>query len=173
MVPCSAGWRIAPLLLAVFFCVLGPQSGNCRTRTARFEALRKVLMVKRANKSDLLAIVKLIEIGSQNGQVLTRSVEEIAQFVNSFFVYIENETVVGCAALDIYSKKLAEVRSLAVLPEYQNKGIGGKLIQRCVEEARTAGIYEVLAVTSSQRLFGKAGFRAKLSDNKKPLLIKL
>lgn len=132
-----------------------------------------MLMVKRATKSDLTVIINLIEIGSQTGQVLMRPVDEIAQFITSFFVYIENGTVVGCCALDIYSKKLAEVRSLTVHPEFQNKGIGGKLIQRCVEEARGAGIYEVLAVTDKQKLFERVGFREKLSNNKKPLLIKL
>lgn len=148
-VPPAGGF--APLLLAVFF----------------------VLMIKRATKSDLTEIIKLIEIGSQDGQVLMRPVDEIAQFITGFFVYIENGTVVGCCALDIYSKKLAEVRSLTVHPEFQNKGIGGKLIQRCVEEARGAGIYEILAVTDKQKLFEKVGFRTKLSNNKQPLLIKL
>ncbi len=130
-------------------------------------------MVKRATKSDLTAIINLIEIGSQTGQVLMRPVDEIAQFITGFFVYIENGKVVGCCALDIYSKKLAEVRSLAVHPGFQNKGIGGKLIQRCVQEARGAGIYEILAVTDKQKLFEKVGFRTKLSNNKQPLLIKL
>ncbi len=130
-------------------------------------------MIKTAEKKDLPAILNLIEIGSQNGQVLLRPVDEISQFLNSFFVYIEDEKVVGCAALDIYNKKLAEVRSLAVLPGFQNKGIGGKLIQKCIQKARGAGIYEILAVTDKQKLFERVGFKAKLANNKQPLLIKL
>lgn len=130
-------------------------------------------MIKKATKSDLTAIIKLIETGSQTGQVLRRPVDEITQFINNFYIFLENGQIVGCVALDIYNKKLAEVRSLAVHPGFQNKGIGGKLIQRCLEEARGAGIYEVLAVTDKQKLFERVGFRTKLSNNKQPLLIKL
>ena len=105
-------------------------------------------MIKTAEKKDLAAIFNLIG--------------EPPQFLNSFFVYIEDEKVVGCAALEIYNRKLAQIRSLVVLSGFQNKGIGGKLIQKCIQKARGAGIYEILAVTDKQKLFERVGFKAKL-----------
>ena len=75
-----------------------------------------------------------------------------------FFVAEEDGKVIGCGALEIYSQRLAEVRSLAVAKEHQGKGIGTALIDRCLEEAEQKRVYEVLTVTSALPLFEKHGF---------------
>jgi len=78
---------------------------------------------------------------------------------------VENGTVVGCAALHVYWKDLSELKSVAVDEAHQGKNIGGKLINRCIEEAKELGIKENLclnlcpqifsSVTVSQRTKGK------------------
>ncbi|MEK7093126.1 MAG: GNAT family N-acetyltransferase [Patescibacteria group bacterium] len=75
-----------------------------------------------------------------------------------FFVAEENEKIVGCCALEIYSQRMAEIRSLAVLPEFQNRGIGGTLVEACLSAAKEKNIYEVLTITGSSGLFEKHGF---------------
>ncbi len=129
-------------------------------------------MVRRAKLSDVARIVELVEMGARNGKVLLRSVEEVENNLKTFFVWEEEDIVVGCCALEVYSGKLAELRSLVVLPQYQNQGIGGKLIRRCLDEAKNFGVYQVLAVTDRHRLFKIAGFKAKL-DKKTPMFINL
>jgi len=41
--------------------------------------------------------------------------------VSSFLVATIGERIVGCCALQVYSKRLAEVRSLAVHPDFKNR----------------------------------------------------
>jgi amino-acid N-acetyltransferase len=65
---------------------------------------------------------------------------------------------VGCCALQIYSKRLAEVRSLAVYPKFQKRGIAAQLVELCKRRARARGVRELFAVTSQTRFFGRSGF---------------
>jgi|SRR3989344_4545012 len=78
---------------------------------------------------------------------------------NKFFVAENNKRIVGCCALDIYSKRIAEIRSLAVLPNYQRKGIGTQLIELCIKKAKKKGIVEIITITGKENLFNKFGFR--------------
>ena len=83
--------------------------------------------------------------------------------IPSFFVAtVSSGTVkgklVGCCALQIYSKRMAEVRSLAVHPEFQDRGVASQLVECCVQRARERGIKEMFAVTSQTAFFGRLGF---------------
>jgi len=74
-----------------------------------------------------------------------------------FFVALDGAEVVGCCALDIYSKRIAEIRSLAVSSKYQGQGIGVKLVQKCLKLATKKGISEVFAITGRPEFFSKLG----------------
>jgi amino-acid N-acetyltransferase len=78
--------------------------------------------------------------------------------VASFFVARAGGRLVGCCALQVYSKRMAEVRSLAVHPEFQDRGVASKLVRCCMERARERGVGELLAVTSQNSFFEKLGF---------------
>jgi len=78
--------------------------------------------------------------------------------VSSFQVAIIEERIVGCCALQIYSKRLAEVRSLAVHPDFQKRRIASHLVELCKRRARDRGVKELFAVTSQTSFFGRAGF---------------
>ncbi len=129
-------------------------------------------MIRQAELSDAYEIEALIKLGSEVGQVLLRSKIENKNTIKSFLLYTENNKIVGCGSLEVYSQKLAEIRSLVVLPKYQKKGIGSKLIEACILRAKGLGTYQVLAVTDKQKLFETAGFCLKIND-KQPLFINL
>lgn len=76
----------------------------------------------------------------------------------SFFVAETGGRIVGCCALEIYSRRLAEVRSLAVEPVMKNFGIGRKLVEACARRARERRVKELLAVTSETGFFEGLGF---------------
>lgn len=78
--------------------------------------------------------------------------------IPSYFVAIHRGEIVGCCALQIYSRRLAEVRSLAVAPAYVLHGIGQRLVQECQARAQERGVKQVMAVTSSPEFFEKNGF---------------
>jgi len=123
-------------------------------------------MVKKANLNYLEDILKLIRLGAKRGKVLLRSKAEIGVNIDSFFIYTLNKKVVGCASLEVYNFKLAEVRSLVVDYDYHGQGIGRKLVKRCISVAKRKGILEVLAVTDQDQFFWKAGFRKSLEADR-------
>lgn len=77
----------------------------------------------------------------------------------SFFVAELDGRVVGCCALQIYSRRLGEVRSLAIHPEFRGMGIGRKLVAACQIRARERGVKQLIAVTSEVMFFECCGFR--------------
>ena len=74
--------------------------------------------------------------------------------------------VVACCSLEVYNKKLAEVRSLTVSPDRRRKGVASLLIDHCLREARRRKIYEVLAITDRMNLFKRLGFAEQLHGQK-------
>lgn len=78
--------------------------------------------------------------------------------ISSFLVATSGSRIVGCCALQVYSKRLAEVRSLAVHPDFQKRGIASQLVELCKQRARARGIKELFAVTSQTSFFERAGF---------------
>lgn len=90
---------------------------------------------------------------------------------NKFFVAEINKKIVGCCALDIYSKRIAEIRSLAVLPDCQGKGIGTRLIELCLNRAKKKKIVEIMAITGKEKLFKKFDFNT--FNNEKMALFKV
>jgi len=75
---------------------------------------------------------------------------------NKFYVAEDKGSIIGCCAVDIYSPKIAEIRSLLVLEEYQNSGIGEKLVNRCCKKA--SRIKEIFVITSIPGYFKKLKF---------------
>ena len=108
--------------------------------------------IRQASAEDFPSIKELI---AQYPEVL---VQDHLPDAEEFFVAEEGGVIVGCCALEIYSQRLSEVRSLAVAKEHHGKGIGTALIERCLEEAEKKGVYEVLTITSALPLFEKHGF---------------
>lgn len=132
------------------------------------------MLRKASNASeDIVSIYKLIKYGAENAQVLYRPKMEIEKSIDSFWVWeVGGGKIVACCALDIYSEKLAEIRSLVVCPNFQGQGIGTMLIKACKKKAKRQGIYEVLAVTDRDSLFSKNGFK-KCLNGQWPMFIKL
>ena len=84
---------------------------------------------------------------------------------------IADGKIVGFAALEIYSSKMAELRSLAVSPDYQRHGIGKQLVKACVERAKQQNVFEVMAITSTEEFFQRCGFDFTLPGEKKALFL--
>jgi len=70
----------------------------------------------------------------------------------------ERGKIVGCCAFVVYSKRLAEIRSLSVEKDFQGRGIASMLIETCLKLAKKKKIYEVLAITAADGLFQRYGF---------------
>src|SRR5205823_6394883 len=66
--------------------------------------------------------------------------------------------LLGCGALHFCTPQIAEIRSLAVADEAKTKGVGRKLVEALVEEARHYELDAVFAFTYVAEFFEKVGF---------------
>ena len=134
-------------------------------------ATSQAFTVRAATESDVDALDRFIEPFVKKGRLLPRTQDELEDLTRHGFLAVSNGEIVGFAALEIYSVKLAELRSLAVSPEHQGRGIGKALVQACVERARLHNIFEVMAITSSEEFFQRCGFDFTLPGEKKALFL--
>ena len=115
-------------------------------------------MIRKAILQDARQIHRLLLTYAKDGLVLSRSLMEIFEAIRDFYVFIDEERVVGPAALNICWEDLAEVRSLVVDENFSGRGIGKHLVEACLAEARILGIGRVFALTYQQTFFEKLGF---------------
>lgn len=98
--------------------------------------------------------------------MLPRTLNEIAEGIRDFWIYEKRGSIVGCAALHIFSDKLAEIRSLAVDAGHPREGIGTGLVKACIKEAEGLGIKSIFVLTQKSDFFKRFGF---VSTEKKKL----
>ncbi len=127
--------------------------------------------VRLARREDVAAIRALIEPHVSTGRLLQRATEEIEYLLPTFVVAERDGAVVGCAALEIYSSRLAEVRSLAVTDALRGQGVGRRLVEACVKIARERQVMEVMAITSNEAFFRAVGFDFTLANERKALFV--
>ena len=108
---------------------------------------------------DAKTIHTLVNQFAKKDEMLPRSLNEIYENIRDFFVCLEGNTMVGVGALHTLWEDLAEVRSVAVAPDHQGKGIGKKLVSRCLKEAAALGIEKVFALTYHPGFFMELGFQ--------------
>ena len=116
-------------------------------------------MIRKAQICDVKEIQKLLITFASRGDMLSRSLSEIYESLRDFYVFEEQGTLLGAAALHIVWEDLAEVRSVAVSEEAGRRGIGSSLVQACIAEAREIGLKRIFCLTYKPEFFGKHGFR--------------
>jgi amino-acid N-acetyltransferase len=114
--------------------------------------------VVKASVADVEQIRALIEIHAKQGKMLSRSLSYLYDNVRDFFIVRDGERILGCVALHVTWKDLAEIKSLAVHPDHRNQGIGRALLEAAFAEARAFGIPRLFTLTLEPEYFVKHGF---------------
>jgi len=127
-------------------------SSFCSKRGGRSLLRRSRVEIRPAATEDMAGIRGLIRLFPR------QLVQQNLPRASSFFVALSGDRLAGCCALQIYSKRMAEVRSLAVHTDFQDLGVASRLVERCIERAKERGIRELFAVTSQTSFFGRLGF---------------
>ncbi|MBW1926564.1 MAG: N-acetyltransferase [Deltaproteobacteria bacterium] len=116
-------------------------------------------MIRKAKISDARSIHVLVTHFADQGLLLPRSLSEIYDHLRDYTVMeASDNNIVGCVALNICWEDLAEVKSLAVREDYQEQGIGRRLVEHCLSEAIALGVYRVFTLTYQPKFFEKLGF---------------
>ena len=131
------------------------------------------ILIRTATADDIKPLTAFLTPFVEAGKLLPRTFDELRDLLPTLYVAEQDGKVVGCAALEIYSWKLAEVRSLAVSPAMQGRGVGKRLVEACLDRARAANILEVMAITSSDGFFMSCGFDYTLPGEKRSLFMQL
>jgi len=129
------------------------------------------IQIRLATEVDLPEIETFITQFVASGDVLPRTLNELEQLLPTFYVADWDGEIVGCATLEIYSWKLAEIRSLCVSPKAQGRGLGKRLVRACIDLAKERNILEVMAITRSEEFFRACGFDYTLPNLKKALFL--
>lgn len=119
-------------------------------------------MLRKARIDDVKTIHRMINVSSGKGEMLPRSLMDIYGSLRDFFIYYDDEDesqIVGICAMNIIWENLAEIRSLYVDENYRGKGVGRKLVEACVSEAITLGLFKIFTLTYKKDFFSKMGFK--------------
>lgn len=116
------------------------------------------LIVRKAAMEDISAILALVNGYAARGIMLPRTEFEISEAIRDFTVVTRGAELLGCGALHFYSPTVGEIRSLAVSDTAQTRGVGRKLVDALVAEAKQFGLDAVFAFTYVVEFFSKLGF---------------
>jgi amino-acid N-acetyltransferase len=114
--------------------------------------------VRKATMRDIKAVLALINSYAANGIMLPRTDFEMSENIRDFSVALDRDVLVGCGALHFYTPAIGEVRSLAVLPEIKQQGIGRAIVEALEAEALENNLEAVFAFTYVPQFFAKLGF---------------
>jgi len=142
------------------------------------EPLPEGTLIRQALPSDADGIHVLMRPFVMQRLLLSRTEAEIIELTRHGFVAVSrdgenSEQVIGFAAIEVYSTKLAELQCLAVHVKFQGSGVGKTLVQKCVRRAKDLNVMEILAISSSEAFLKTCGFEYALPDQKKALFCQI
>ncbi len=141
---------------------------------------QRQIVIQRAQIRDVEEILELVNGFAASNLMLPRGPQYLYENIRDFViatdrdipVYSMTETkeilhlIVACASLHVLWEDIAEIRALAIHPDYQQLGLGSKLVEYMKKEAKQLGIRRLYTFTLTEDFFKTFGFarqnRAKL-----------
>jgi N-acetylglutamate synthase-like GNAT family acetyltransferase len=117
------------------------------------------IIVRPAREDDVKGIQAALLANCGDPSLFLRSKQNLRACLGDLVIAEDAGRVVGCAALHAYSPALAEVHSVAVLPECQGQGVGVRLVRECLERAKAQSFCRVFLGTTKVTYFARFGFR--------------
>ncbi len=157
-----------------------PQRGPDKKKAE--EKFRKVITkpkedsqiaIGKAQIRDVEEILELVNGFAASNLMLPRGPQYLYENIRDFViasdpnvpVYSMTETrevlnlIVACGSLHVLWEDIAEVRALAIHPDYQHLGLGSKLVEYMKKEARLLGIHRLFTFTMTEEFFSLLGFK--------------
>ncbi|HOK56471.1 MAG TPA: N-acetyltransferase [bacterium] len=125
------------------------------------------IIIRKSKLKDVPSIRQIVNKFAMEGKMLPLSLNQIYERIRDFTVLERNGKIIGCGALKIIWKDLAEIRSLAVKQQFQKKGYGKKIVEVLLKEAEELEIKRVFVLTYNPEFFSRFGFE-KISKQKLP-----
>jgi len=113
---------------------------------------------RKATTDDIETLYELIKGYAEKGIMLPRTREMLLDQLEWFIVAEIEGDIVGCGSLCRLGQDLVEIRSLGISDGHKGQGIGSKMVDYLIEEARQLEIPKVMALTYEAKFFQKNGF---------------
>ena len=139
--------------------------------------------IRKARVTDVKGILSLINGFAASNLMLARGPQYLYENIRDFMVAVDDspETqtaedgpsespgsppessglIIACASLHVLWENVAEIRSTAIHPDYQHKGLGKKLVEQLKKEARELDITMLFTWTLAEDFFAHLGFKRK------------
>lgn len=129
-------------------------------------------MIRKAVLDDVTEIHALLQHYNNKGELLARPLHILYEHLRDFWIFEDpdKKSMVGCCALQFCWEDLAEIRSLAVIPEAIGRGVGTALAERVIQEAVYFKIKELFTLTYRQDFFEQFDFKV-IDKNDLPIKI--
>lgn len=128
-----------------------------RTRTAA-TGRGSALVFRQATADDAAVLQALIERHRDEGHLLKRTLDELAEHAARFVIAVGRRHIIGCAELAPLSASVAEVRSLVVDRDARGLGAGRALVAALQQRGRCEGFETLCAFTHDAGYFEHLGF---------------
>ena len=146
------------------------------------EKFRKVLIketdnrqicIQKAQVRDVEEILELVNGFAASNLMLPRGPQYLFENIRDFVIASDRNVpvytmmgtreelhlIVACGSLHVLWEDIAEIRALAIHPDYQHLGLGSKLVAFMKEEAGKLGIKRLFTFTLTEDFFQTLGFR--------------
>ncbi len=128
--------------------------------------------IRKARVGDVEGMLHLINGFAASNLMLPRGPRHLFENIRDFVVATDDSEenhsgplVIACGALHVLWQEMGEIRSLAIHPSYQNKGLGRKLVDFMKKEAVQLGINRLYTFTMAEDFFKMMGFQPKEKED--------
>lgn len=128
--------------------------------------------IRKARVTDVKGILSLINSFAASNLMLPRGPQYIYENIRDFTIAVDEEKeapeqcreqpmplIIACGGLHVLWEDIAEIRSTAIHPDYQHKGLGRRMVDFMTIEARQLGIKTLFTWTLAEDFFRQLGFK--------------
>lgn len=117
------------------------------------------MIYRKPTFQDVEVMFELVNSYAEQGLMLGRSRNILYESLRDFIVATDDEgKLLGMGALYLTWDELAEIRAMAIAPHVMKTGIGKKIVQALIEEAKGLQVKTVFTLTYQPEFFQKQGF---------------
>ena len=118
------------------------------------------IRIRNARPKDARRIAELTTPYAMRRILLHKELITYFEDIQEFVVAIDEETesLIGCGALHVMWDDIAEIRTLAVAPEFLHKRIGSAILESLLARAQHLGLQRVFCLTFEVDFFARHGF---------------
>lgn len=135
--------------------------------------------IRKAEIADVRDILELVNGFASKNLMLSRGPQYLYENVRDFVVAEPADSdangrqdkttgatgIIACASLHVLWEDVAEIRSIAIHPQYQHVGLGKKLIDFLKGDAKQLGVHTLFTFTLAEEFFTTLGFVRKKREN--------